>query len=63
MAFDNREHAVALNRFNTAVKPAAGAGDAPLSGHLLRAMAHQALYLGFRREALQVAQHSVHGER
>ncbi|MFD0416860.1 Tat pathway signal protein [Streptomyces sp. NPDC127108] len=63
MAFDNSEHAVALRRFNTAVKLAARSGDAPLSGHILRAMAHQALDLGFRREALQIAQVSVHGER
>ncbi|WP_308416600.1 Tat pathway signal protein [Streptomyces sp. AJS327] len=63
MAFDNSEHAVALQRFNTAVKLAARSGDAPLSGHILRAMAHQALDLGFRREALQIAQTSVDGER
>ncbi|MFG2865495.1 Tat pathway signal protein [Streptomyces sioyaensis] len=63
MAFDNSEHAVALQRFNTAVKLAARSGDAPLSGHILRAMAHQALDLGFRREALQIAQASVRGER
>ncbi|MFD3909984.1 Tat pathway signal protein [Streptomyces sp. NPDC058603] len=63
MAFDHSEHAVALSRFNTAVKLAARSGDAPLSGHILRAMAHQALDLGFRREALQIAQVSVHGER
>ncbi|MFF2650154.1 Tat pathway signal protein [Streptomyces sp. NPDC058045] len=63
MAFDNSDHAFALRRFNTAVKLAARSGDAPLSGHILRAMAHQALDLGFRREALQIAQTSVHGER
>ncbi|MEE1737568.1 Tat pathway signal protein [Streptomyces sp. BE147] len=63
MAFDNSEHAVALQRFNIAVKLAARSGDAPLSGHIMRAMAHQALDMGFRREALQLAQASVHGER
>ncbi|MFJ8676747.1 Tat pathway signal protein [Streptomyces sp. NPDC093589] len=63
MAFDNSEHAIALQRFNTAVKLAARSGDAPLTGHILRAMAHQALDLGFRRQALQIAQASVHGER
>ncbi|MDW6058745.1 Tat pathway signal protein [Streptomyces sp. FXJ1.4098] len=63
MAFDNSEHAVALSRFNTAVKLAARSGDAPLSGHILRAMAHQALDLGFRSEALKIAQASVHGDR
>lgn len=63
MAFDNSEHAVALQRFNIAVKLAARSGDAPLSGHILRAMAHQALDMGFRHEALQLARASVHGER
>ncbi|MDQ8708232.1 Tat pathway signal protein [Streptomyces sp. LHD-70] len=63
MAFDNSEHAVALHRFNLAVKLAARAGDAPLSGHILRAMAHQALDMGFDAEALQLAQQSVNGER
>lgn len=63
MAFDNSEHTIALQRFNTAVKLAARSGDAPLSGHILRAMAHQALDMGFRREALQIAQASVHGKR
>ncbi|HEY9327169.1 MAG TPA: Tat pathway signal protein [Streptomyces sp.] len=63
MAFDNSEHAVALQRFNIAVKLAARSGDAPLSGHILRAMAHQALDMGFRHEALQIAQASVRGER
>ena len=63
MAFDNSEHAVALQRFNTAVKLAARSGDAPLSGHILRAMAHQALEMGFRREALQIAEASVSGQR
>ncbi|MFB7645755.1 Tat pathway signal protein [Streptomyces sp. NPDC056084] len=62
MAFDNSEHAVALSRFNTAIKLAARSGDAPLIGHILRAVAHQALDLGFRREALQWAQASVTGE-
>ncbi|MET7319552.1 Tat pathway signal protein [Streptomyces sp. NPDC005549] len=63
MAFDNSEHAVALQRFSLAVKLAARSGDAPLSGHILRAMAHQALDMGFRHEALQLAQASVHGQR
>ncbi|MCZ4118109.1 Tat pathway signal protein [Streptomyces sp. H39-S7] len=62
MAFDNSEHAVALSRFNAAVKLAATSGDAPLIGHILRAVAHQALDLGFRREALQWAEASVRGD-
>ncbi|WP_336605601.1 Tat pathway signal protein [Streptomyces sp. BA2] len=63
MSFDNGEHAAALQRFNTALKLAARAGDAPLSGHIMRAMAHQALDMGLRGKALQLAQASVHGER
>ncbi|MET8690529.1 Tat pathway signal protein [Streptomyces sp. NPDC004732] len=63
MAFDNSEHAVALSRFNTAVKLAARAGDAPLSGHILRAMAHQALDLGFRADALRISDASIRGAR
>ncbi|GGV69233.1 Tat pathway signal protein [Streptomyces longisporoflavus] len=63
MSFDNSEHAVALQRFNTALKLAARAGDAPLSGHIMRAMAHQALDMGLRPKALQLARASVHGER
>lgn len=63
MAFDNGEHAVAQKYFDLAVKLAARAADAPLSGHILRAMAHQAIDLGFAREGLQLAEASVHGER
>lgn len=63
MAFDAGEQAVALQRFNIAVKLAARSGDAPLSGHILRAMTHQALDMNFRREALRIAKASIHGER
>ncbi|WP_307662920.1 Tat pathway signal protein [Streptomyces sp. V1I1] len=63
MAFDNGEHAVAQKYFVLAVKLAARADDAPLSGHILRAMAHQAIDLGFAREGLHLAEASVHCER
>ncbi|MFF0446008.1 Tat pathway signal protein [Streptomyces sp. NPDC004609] len=63
MAFDNGEQAVAQKYFVLAVKLAARAGDAPLSGHILRAMAHQAIDLGFAREGLMLAEASIQGER
>jgi hypothetical protein len=46
MAFDNGEHALAEEYFEVAVKLAARAGNPPLTGHILRAMAHQAIDLG-----------------
>lgn len=63
MAFDNGEHAVAQQYFTTAVKLAAEADDAPLAGHVLRAMAHQAVDLGHPKQALSLAQASVDGRR
>ncbi|MBD0737656.1 Tat pathway signal protein [Streptomyces sp. CBMA29] len=63
MAFDNDEHAVAQPYFTTAVKLAVEAGDAPLAGHVLRAMAHQALELGHGPEAARIASASVEGDR
>nr|WP_198663983.1 hypothetical protein [Jiangella endophytica] len=46
MAFDSGEHEAAWRDFRTAVHLADEAGDAPLAGHVLRAMAHQAVDLG-----------------
>jgi hypothetical protein len=63
MAFDNDEHAVAQPYFTTAVKLAVEADDAPLAGHILRAMAHQALELGHGPEAARIAAASVEGDR
>lgn len=63
MAFDNAEHAVAQKYFLLAVKLAAHAGNEPLSGHILRAMAHQAIDLGFANEGLKLAEASIQGER
>ncbi|MFJ2115628.1 Tat pathway signal protein [Streptomyces sp. NPDC087850] len=63
MAFDNAEHAVAQRYFVLAVKLAARADDPPLTGHILRAMAHQALDLGFHKQALDLSAASVAGQR
>jgi hypothetical protein len=63
MAFDNAEHAVAQHYFAIAVKLAAEADDAPMAGHVLRAMAHQAVDLGHPRQALDLASASVYGKR
>jgi len=63
MAFDNSEHAIAQRYFVLAVKLAARAGDYPLSGHILRAMAHQAIDLGACQQGLDLAAASVEGQR
>ncbi|HET9658452.1 MAG TPA: hypothetical protein VFP72_24075, partial [Kineosporiaceae bacterium] len=63
MAFDNSEHAVAQRYFALAVKFAARAGNYPLSGHILRAMAHQAIDLGAHQYGLDLAQASMDGQR
>jgi hypothetical protein len=63
MAFDNAEHAIAQNYFVVAAKLAARAGNPPLAGHILRAMAHQALDLGFPRQALDLSTASIQGQR
>lgn len=63
MAFDNSEHATAQRYFALAVKLAARAGDHPLSGHILRAMAHQAIDLGACKQGLDLAAASVEGQR
>ncbi len=63
MAFDDAEHSIAQRYFTLAVKLAAEADDAPMAGHVLRAMAHQALDLGHPRSALDLATASVEGKR
>ncbi|MFE1749588.1 Tat pathway signal protein [Streptomyces anandii] len=63
MAFDNSEHGVAERYFALGVKLAARAGDAPLSGHIFRAMAHQALDLGLVHDALALSTASMAGQR
>ncbi|MFE9770660.1 Tat pathway signal protein [Streptomyces sp. NPDC005931] len=63
MAFDNGEHDIAEPYFALGLKLAARAADAPLSGHILRAMAHQALDLGLFGKALELSTASVAGQR
>jgi hypothetical protein len=63
MAFDNAEHRVAQNYFAVALKLAAEANDAPMAGHVLRAMAHQAIDLGHRQQAVDLATASMDGRR
>ncbi|GLF98139.1 tetratricopeptide repeat protein [Streptomyces yaizuensis] len=59
MGFDGGEHALAQRYFTLAVRLAAEADDAPLAGHTLRAMAHQAIDLGHPAQGLQLAEASV----
>ncbi|MBQ0994760.1 Tat pathway signal protein [Micromonospora sp. H61] len=63
MAFDNGEHNVAQHYFNIAVKLAAEADNPAMAGHVLRAMAHQAIDLGHHKHALDLADASVRGDR
>ncbi|WP_433255125.1 hypothetical protein ACQPYK_14120 [Streptosporangium sp. CA-135522] len=63
MGFDNGEHALAERYFILAVKLAARADNAPLTGHILRAMAHQAIDLGFVTQGLDLSTASMQGRR
>lgn len=63
MAFDNAEHFIAQRYFTLSVSLAAEADDAPMAGHVLRAMAHQAVDLGHGSEAVNLANASVDGPR
>jgi len=63
MAFDNAEHAIAQHYFSVAVKLAAEADDPPMAGHVLRAMAHQAVDLGHVQQGLELATASMDGKR
>lgn len=63
MAFDASEHRTAQRYLTLAVRLAAEAGDGPLSGHILRAMAHQAVDLGHPRQALDLAAASMEPHR
>ncbi len=62
-AFDNYEHVLAQKYFRVSLKLAAEANDAALEGHVLRAMAHQAIELGHFKAALDLATRSLEGER
>ncbi|MGH3706553.1 MAG: hypothetical protein ACRDRQ_00295 [Pseudonocardiaceae bacterium] len=63
MAFDTAEHSIAQHYLSVAVKLAAEADDPPMAGHVLRAMAHQAVDLGHVRQGLELAAASMNGKR
>ncbi|MFF3607297.1 Tat pathway signal protein [Streptomyces sp. NPDC002463] len=63
MSFDASQHEPARRYFTLALKLAAEADDAPLAGHILRAMAHQAIDLGHSRAALDLATASIERKR
>ncbi|MCX4826667.1 Tat pathway signal protein [Streptomyces sp. NBC_01142] len=62
-AFDAGEHPVALHWFTVATQLAEEARDAPLAGHVLRAMAHQAVDLKQPGQAVRLATDSIAGKR
>jgi tetratricopeptide (TPR) repeat protein len=62
-AFDAGEHPLAQRWLTIATKLAEEAGDAPLAGHVLRAMAHQAVDLGKPQEAVRLAEASLASRR
>ncbi|WP_406400833.1 Tat pathway signal protein [Streptomyces uncialis] len=63
MSFDSAEHGRAQHYFRLALRMAAEADDAPLAGHILRAMSHQAADLGHSRDAVNLASASVERKR
>ncbi|WP_145503778.1 Tat pathway signal protein [Streptomyces sp. CFMR 7] len=63
MAFDAGEHRRAQRYFTLAAKLAAEAADGPLAGHILRAMAHQAVDLNHPGKALDLADASMTADR
>ncbi|MGC4971808.1 Tat pathway signal protein [Streptomyces sp. DT199] len=63
MAFDASEHRTAQRYLTIAARIAAEAGDGPLGGHVLRALAHQAVDLGHPRRALALADASMSRDR
>lgn len=62
-AFDAGEHPIAQRYFRLALDLAAEADDPPLAGHILRAMAHQALDLNLAAPALELATASLESKR
>ncbi|MFI1765241.1 Tat pathway signal protein [Streptomyces sp. NPDC020800] len=62
-AFDAGEHPVAVRWFTLATQLAEEARDAPLAGHVMRAMAHQAVDLKQPGEAVRLAAASLEGKR
>ncbi|MGW3861659.1 Tat pathway signal protein [Streptomyces sp. NPDC005047] len=63
MAFDAGEHRTAQRYLTVAARIAAEAGDGALGGHVLRALAHQAVDLGHPRRALELADASMSRDR
>ncbi|MET7784093.1 Tat pathway signal protein [Streptomyces mirabilis] len=63
MSFDASQHEAARTYFTLALKLAAEADEAPLAGHILRAMAHQATDLGHPRAGVRLAAASVDRKR
>ncbi|MFD9818799.1 tetratricopeptide repeat protein [Streptomyces violascens] len=63
MAFDASEHRTAQRYLTLAARVAAEADNGPLSGHILRALAHQAVDLGHSRHALDLASASMTSDR
>ncbi|MCZ4102551.1 Tat pathway signal protein [Streptomyces sp. H39-C1] len=63
MAFDASQQAVAQRYLTLAVRLAAEADDPPLAGHILRALAHQAVDLGHRNQALDLGAASIERKR
>jgi tetratricopeptide (TPR) repeat protein len=62
-AFDNAEHTLAQRYFCLALKLTAQADDPPLAGHILRAMAYQAVDLGFPGRSVELSAASMDGQR
>lgn len=63
MSFDASQHELARRYFSLSLKLAAEADDTPLTGHILRAMAHQAIDLGHFKAGLELATSSVERDR
>ncbi|MEV0458721.1 Tat pathway signal protein [Catellatospora methionotrophica] len=63
MSFDNAEHVTAQHYFTVALKLAAEADDPPMAGHIIRAMAHQAIDLGHLQQGMRLAEASMEGRR
>jgi tetratricopeptide (TPR) repeat protein len=62
-AFDSSEHGLAQTYHLRALRLANDAGDGPLGGFILRAMAHQAVDLGHGQACLQLAESSLQWSR
>jgi DNA-binding transcriptional regulator YiaG len=63
MAFDDADHSMARQQFHLALALAGESGDPAIEGHILRAMAHQAIDLGDYRRGVVLARASVEDTR